>query len=156
MEKVATTPLHILLAEDTEDDVIFFRHALTVSRLRTTLAHVHDGQEAIAYLRAEPPFSDRTKHPFPEMIVTDLKMPRADGFDLLTWLNKHPDCAVIPTLVLSSSYMDSDVAKAYQLGANAFLSKPSDINQYAELLLATYMFWSRCQRPPAPKDHRCH
>lgn len=134
---------------------MLFRHALATSRLRTTFSHVSDGQEAIAYLRADPPFSDRTRHPFPEMVVTDLKMPGTDGFQLLSWLKNHPDCAVIPTLVLSSSYMEADVARAYELGANAFLSKPSDIKQYADLLLATYMFWSKCHRPPVPKEHKC-
>ncbi len=156
MAQLPTKPLHVLLAEDSDEDAFFFRHALRDSQLNSTLTHVHDAHEAIAYLHGEHPYSNRAEHPFPDMIVTDLKMPGGDGFDLLSWLKSHPDCAVIPTIILSSSYLESDVAKAYQMGVNAFLTKPGDLKSLAELLLVTYMFWSRCQRPQPPEGLKCH
>lgn len=155
VQHISINPLHILLAEDSEDDAFFFSRALQISRLNANLSHVIDGEKAISYLSGVPPYSDRAQHPFPDMIVTDLKMPKADGFDLLSWLDSHPACAVIPVIVMSSSYHEPDVAKAYQMGANAFLAKPSDTQALAELLLITYTFWSRCQRPSPPPGLKC-
>ena len=155
MEIGFSTSLHILLAEDSESDAFLFRHALRAARLQAGLSVVHDGQEAVDYLEAKPPFSDRTRNPFPDVIVTDLKMPGMDGFDLLEWIKSHADCAVIPAIVLSSSYMEADVTKAYALGANAFLTKPGNAKDLADLLLLTYTFWSRCLRPSVPRSLKC-
>lgn len=155
MELAPPKPLHFLLAEDSEEDAFLFRHGLEASRLQATLAHVVDGSQAIAYLQAQLPYADRNEYPFPDILITDLKMPGADGFVLLKWVKEHPSCAVIPTMVLSASFLEQDVVKAYELGANAFLTKPSGVKELGELLLLTYMFWSRCQRPPPPAGLKC-
>ena len=155
VELSSSKQLAILLAEDSDEDAFLFRHALEASRLKARLTRVCDGNEAMHYLQAKPPFSDRSEHPFPDMIVTDLKMPKADGFDLLRWLKNNRTCGVIPTIVLSASFLEADVVKAYELGANAFLTKPSGVKELADLLLLTYMFWSHCQRPPPPAGFKC-
>ncbi len=155
MPSVPGHSFHILLVEDSEEDAFFFRHALKSSQLRAGFTHVLDGLKAMDYLRAVPPFSDRGRHPFPDMIVTDLKMPGMDGLEFLRWLKRHPTCAVIPTIVLSSSYIPSDVVKAYQSGANAFITKPTGIKELTDLILLTHMFWSQCQRAPPPPNLKC-
>lgn len=155
MEYNSPKPLHILLVEDSEEDAFLFRRGLDSTRLQAGLTHVLDGADAINYLRAAPPYSDRTKYPFPGIIMTDLNMPRSDGFELLQWIKEHPSCAVIPTIVLSSSFLEGDIAQAYVLGANAFLVKPQSIRELADLLLVTYMFWSKCQRPTPPSGLKC-
>ncbi|HWQ92373.1 MAG TPA: response regulator [Clostridia bacterium] len=155
MEVVPGKSLHVLLVEDSEDDTLLFKHAVTATGLKMTFTTVSDGQQAIHYLQGKPPFADRDLHPFPTMIVTDLKMPGVDGFDLLKWLRAHPHCAVIPIIVLSSSSQEEDVLKAYQLGANAYFSKPLAYKELSDLLLANHLFWSLCKLPTPPQDSRC-
>ena len=147
--------LCILLAEDSDEDAFFFKHALELTQLKASIIRVTNAAEAIEYLEGTPPFSERAAHPFPDMIITDLKMPKADGFDLLRWRRSHPKCAVIPTIVLSASHIEGDVALAYELGANAFLTKPGTLAELKDLLLVTHMFWAHCQRPPPPPGLKC-
>lgn len=151
----AATPLRILLVEDSQDDTLFFRHALKASQLNAHLYAVTDGEQAIQYLQGLPPFSDRALAPFPDMVVTDIKMPKVDGFALLEWLRDKPDCSVIPTVVLSASRLDEDVKKAYFLGANAYLWKPGAISELADVLVTLHAFWSRCEKPKPPSGSRC-
>ncbi len=155
MEARAAILMNILLVEDTEDDVFFFRHALESSRLNARLVHVSNSEEAIAYLKAEPPFENRSIHPFPDMVVTDIKMPRGSGFEILEWLKHHPKCKVIPTLILTSSGQNPDVQRAYELGVNAYVQKPQTIHALGELLQVTYSFWSKCLRPQPPPELKC-
>jgi CheY-like chemotaxis protein len=155
MEAKQATILQILLVEDGDDDAFFFRHALEASGLNTKLMRVTDGHQAIAYLKGDAPFADRSTYPFPDMVVTDIKMPRASGFHLLEWLKTHQQCKVIPALVLSSSDQNVDVHKAYELGANAYAQKPATVKALGELLLVTYLFWSKCLRPGPPPDSKC-
>lgn len=151
----AMNTLRVLLVEDSPDDTVFFQHALKSSQLDAVLYAVSDGQEAIDYLRGHPPYSDRNLTPFPDMIVTDLKMPGVDGFGLLEWLREKQECSVIPIVVLSASRIEDDVRKAYYLGANAYMCKPNKVSDLAELLRALHAFWSRCEKPKPPKHNRC-
>jgi CheY-like chemotaxis protein len=151
----ANSTLTILLVEDSPDDVLLFRHALKSTGLDARVSHVLDGGVAIEYLEAAPPYDDRERYPFPDMIMTDLKMPLFDGFELLAWLQARPKCSAIPTIVLSASNHESDVARAYQLGANAYLLKPNTVTDLTRLLQVTHAFWSHCQRPALPRALRC-
>jgi CheY-like chemotaxis protein len=145
----------ILLVEDSEDDELFFRHAVKRSGLHFHVYCLHNGDEAIDCLKGKSPYNDRRAYPFPDIIVTDLKMPKSNGFDLLRWLQDHPECAIIPTIVLSSSFIDGDVREAYHLGANAFAAKPGSIAELADLLTIAVQFWSRCLRPDPPPTLKC-
>lgn len=148
-------PLRILMADDSDEDVALVQHALKVNNFPGRLHRVCDGQEAVDYLQARPPFQDRVQNPFPNTILTDLKMPRMDGFGLLTWLRSHPNCAVIPAIVYSSSFLEPDVKTAYQLGANAFISKPHNLEDLIRIIRLTNDFWSLCLRPSPPVGDRC-
>lgn len=147
--------LRILMADDSEEDRFFVQRALDSSGFGTFFFGVKDGQEAIDYLRAIGPFADRKAHPFPNVLLLDLKMPRLGGFDVLKWLGAHPECKVIPTIIFSSSAMESDVHQSYVLGANAFIVKPTSPGELRELIQLTYNFWSRCETPPPPPNGRC-
>lgn len=145
----------LLMVDDSPDDIFFVQKALEESGVGQFFHAVSDGKEAIAYLRAEGKFADRQKYPFPNVLLLDLKMPGMNGFDILRWLQNHPECKVIPSIAFSSSYLESDVHQVYVLGGNAFIAKPTRFNELVDLIQTTYKFWSRCQTPPPPPGERC-
>src|SRR3982750_623925 len=105
---------NILLIEDDENDIFFVERAIKdISGL--SLHILRDGQEAINYLRGDPPFEDRTRYPIPNLILLDLKMPRKGGFDVLNWKNGEDHFARLPVIVTSSSGLQSDIDLAYDL-----------------------------------------
>lgn len=143
--------LDILLIEDDPNDVFFVRDAIAKSGRGHRLYAVTDGNEAIAYLKGQGQYANREAHPVPNIVLTDLKMPGMDGFEFLQWLKEHPECGIIPAIVFSSSRHDADVRKAYRLGANAYIMKPTRLAELVDVLHSTYEFWSHCERPPMPK-----
>jgi len=142
-----------LLVDDSSDDAFLVQRSLQRAGLGTKCDVVEDGEEAIKYLQGEGIYADRNAHPFPTVILSDLKMPRMSGFELLRWVRKHPECSVVPTILFTSSAVESDVKEAYQLGANAYMVKPTDVGEFEDLLRVTFQYWTRCERPPAL--HNC-
>jgi len=148
----------ILLAEDREDDVILVQKAFEKSRILNPLFVVRDGQEAIDYLSGVFPFSDRVRFPMPALLLLDLKMPRADGFDVLRWFKTQPGLASLRVVVLTSSDDIRDVSKAYQLGANSFLVKPVEFETFNQIanVMSGYWLWMEqaieVSRPPLGEE----
>src|SRR5690348_1159485 len=99
----------ILVMEDDENDALLLQRALNRLNITNAVHIVADGEEGIAYLTGAGKYSDRRKYPFPGFIITDLKMPKKGGFEVLKWLHDHEDLRLIPTLVLTSSKEESDV-----------------------------------------------
>ncbi|PYX65955.1 MAG: response regulator, partial [Acidobacteria bacterium] len=97
-------------------------------------------------------YSDRAKYPFPGVIISDVKMPRRDGLEVIEWVRSHPCCSVIPIVMLSGSRIEHDVVSAYKLGANSYFTKPTTLDELAELIRLAFDYWSRCERPPQPKN----
>jgi CheY-like chemotaxis protein len=144
----------VLIAEDNSDDALLLKRTLSRVGVKNPVHIARDGEEAIAYLKAEGQYADRTKFPFPRFLLTDLKMPKVDGFELLNFLCEHPDCSVVPIIVFTSSQHESDISKAYKLGANCYLVKPQTLDEWDVVLKATFDFWCRfSQKPPLP--HKC-
>lgn len=144
--------LVILVAEDDENDVFLLLRAFKKVGIDMPCYVCKDGAEAVAYLKGEGKFADRIVHPFPRVLITDLKMPGCSGFDLLRWLNDHPECNLIPKIVLTASAMPSDVKLAYQLGTNCYLKKPGDFDGLVQLIKITLTFWSAAELPELPKN----
>jgi CheY-like chemotaxis protein len=140
--------LVILLVEDDENDLFFVQRATSEGAVGHKVYAVHDGSDAIRYLRGEGDYADRQKFPIPNVILTDIKMPGMGGFDFLRWLRSHPESSVIPVIVYSNSNLEKDVTEAYRLGANAYIKKPSSLNELIETLDLVFRFWSRCESPP--------
>jgi CheY-like chemotaxis protein len=140
----------ILIVEDDENDVFFLRKALQLEGISDQIRIVGDGEEAICYLEGRGDYLDRLRFPFPQVIYTDLKMPRKTGFDLLEWLRSRPECAVIPVMVLTTSQLDSDIRKAYQMGANAYIAKTAVFDDLRAMLRASHKFWAICEKPEVP------
>ncbi len=116
-------PKTILYAEDNGDDVFIFKLAFKRATLPHTLHIVEDGQYAIEWLQGSNQYSDREKYPMPEVLVTDIKMPRKNGFELLEWVRAQKQFANLPVIVLSSSDEPRDVKRAYELGATSYFVK---------------------------------
>jgi CheY-like chemotaxis protein len=124
----------VLVAEDNENDVLILRHVFSKISTDVFLAFVNDGEEAIKYLRGENGFSDRSKHPFPDVLLLDLKMPRLDGFDVLAWLRNHPPLHRLRVIVFTSSGHNLDVERAYDLGASSYFRKPTALNDMKSIV----------------------
>ena len=113
----------ILLAEDYDEDAKCFSMVLESAGVASQVIRVKDGLEAIAYLEGKPPYDDRTKFPFPDVVMIDLKMPRVDGFEVLEWVKKNVTNKLLP-VVLSGHDEVNAIQHAYALGAATFLVKP--------------------------------
>jgi CheY-like chemotaxis protein len=138
----------ILLAEDREDDVILIRKAFRRAGLNNPIHLVTDGEEAIAYLNGDRPYTNRDEYPLPHLLLLDLKMPIKDGFDVIRWVRQQPGLQLLPIVVLTSSDQMRDVNEAYQLGANSFLVKPFEFDNLIALSKALYDYWLSINRTP--------
>ena len=140
----------ILIAEDDENDVIILERALRQVGFQNPFYVCRDGAEVVSYIRGLGDFSDRAKFPFPRILITDLKMPKMDGLQLLKWLHDHPECNVIPRIVLTASRQVSDIQEAYKLGANSYLVKPGGYQQLTQMLKLVFNYWEMCEKPRLP------
>jgi CheY-like chemotaxis protein len=138
--------LNILLIEDSHDDALLLERALNREGISSTLRRVENGAQAISYLEGEAVYANRSTMPFPNVIFTDLSMPVMDGFAVLAWLKSHPKCSLLPVMVLSSSNIDVDIVRAYRLGANAYIVKPSSFGELQTAVRAAHDFWKRCAK----------
>jgi CheY-like chemotaxis protein len=116
----------ILLVEDDSNDVLLLQRAFRRAGLTHALQVVTDGDQAVAYLTGQGQYNDRTAHPIPSLILLDLKLPRRSGLEVLAWLRgESSDVKKLPVIVLTSSRLSEDVDRAYALGANSYMAKPS-------------------------------
>jgi CheY-like chemotaxis protein len=137
----------ILLVDDDENDVLLTRMAFEKIGLPNRIHWARDGVEAVAYLNGEGIYTDRHLYPFPEVLIVDLKMPRMTGLELLAWLRDHPEYRVIPTIILTSSRLDADIEKAYNLGANTYMLKPASLDDLAKMVKAVHNYWAVSEKP---------
>src|SRR5579859_3798317 len=137
----------ILLVEDDDNDVFFFQHALNKAGTTTALQVARDGQEAIDYLSGAGKFAERATFPVPGLILLDLKLPFVMGLDVLKWIRQESELTPI-VIILSSSSAEEDVARAYRLGANAYLVKSADVSRLEGMVRAINDFWLTQNTPP--------
>ena len=140
--------LGILLAEDDENDVLLLKRAFEKAEIQNPLFVSRDGQEAIDYLAGAGNFSNRTEYPFPALVLLDLKMPKRSGFEVLEWLRSQPVLHCLPVVVFSTSPHQHDIERAYRLGANAFVVKPSSNEARSQLSHYIKGFWLQFNEPP--------
>jgi len=138
----------IMLVEDREDDILLVKKAFEKGWIDNPLQVVGDGEEAIHYLAGEGKYANRAEYPLPDLILVDLKMPKIDGFDLVRWIRRQPSFGSIPIVVLTSSDSIKDVNRAYALGANSFLVKPLDFENFIETAKILKTYWLRTNRRP--------
>ena len=133
---------HILMADDCEDDFLLFEAAFRKSNLAHKLYHVPDGERALMYLEGVAPFHDRTKFPFPDLLILDVKMPGMNGFEVLGRLREQNNIQV-PVLMFSSSNSPRDIEMSMRLGAAEYFVKPLSLAGMAELAKDINQRWLR-------------
>jgi len=151
MKKYHTT---ILLVDDDADFLDLIERAFRKNGVTGILNKVTDGAEAIAYMMGEGKFADRSVYEYPTFIMTDLKMPRADGFAVLEHLKGNPDWAIIPSVVFSGSADLDDIKKAYMLGASSYHIKPQTFDELRQRLKILHDYWMTCETPEVDKTGR--
>jgi CheY-like chemotaxis protein len=124
-------PIEVLLVEDDPGDVLITQEALAESKVMNTLHVVNNGEDALRFLRREPPYEDM---PRPGLILLDLNLPRVDGREVLAEVKADPALRRIPVVVLTTSQAEEDIVRSYDLHANAFVSKPVDFDQFLEVV----------------------
>lgn len=138
----------ILLAEDLENDVFLVKRAFQKAGIANPFFLVRDGEECLAYLNGVGKFSNRDEYPLPDILLLDLKMPKLDGFEVLQEIRKNKALAALRIIVLTSSEQVYDVNKAYDMGANSFLVKPIEFENYTAMMRTLASFWLKESRAP--------
>ena len=142
-------PIPILLADDDPDDRILTIRALKQHRLANNIYTVEDGEQLMQYLRREGPYSDPDKSPRPGLILLDLNMPRKDGREALQEIKSDASLRSIPVVVLTTSEAELDILRSYDLGVNAFVTKPVTFDDLARAIRVITDFWFELVRLPA-------
>ena len=139
----------ILLAEDDPNDVLLIQRAFEKAGLKNKLKVVNDGEQAIHYLSGKGNYSNRERFPMPFMVLLDLKMPGTDGFEVLQWVRQEPLLKRLLVVVLTSSHLQADVDRAYELGANSYLVKPVNFEEMVHLVQRFEAYWTEINRTPS-------
>jgi CheY-like chemotaxis protein len=141
-------PVQILLVEDNPGDVDLTRESLDEARVVNELHVASDGEQAVAFVRREPPFEDA---PRPDIVLLDLNLPRQSGREVLAEMKGDPALRQIPVIVLTTSAAETDIFRSYDLGANAFVTKPVEFPDFLEAIRSLQGFWLQFVRLP-PTD----
>ncbi len=130
-------PLAILLVEDSPTDALLAKEALKLGAVDHTLKHVHDGVQAMQFLRREEPFADAAR---PDVILLDLNMPAMNGHEVLEEIQADKSLRRIPVMVLTTSDDEQDINNAYDRNANCFVTKPVDLSDFIEIMQSLSRF----------------
>ena len=144
-----STPIHILLVEDSPADVELTLRAFKRRKLSNPVAVARDGEEALDYIHRRGAFGAGA--PVPGLILLDLRLPKVDGLEVLRQLKEHPVYRNVPVVVLTTSGEDRDVARSYELGAASYIVKPVEFEKFQEVVERIDLYWIVTNVPyPAP------
>ena len=139
----------VLMADDDEDDQLLAKSAFRRSGVPMDVRFVKDGVELMDYLRHAGDFTAPESAPRPALVLIDLNMPRKDGREVLAEIRADPELQLLPVIVFTTSHSDHDVRLAYQLGANAYVTKPVSFVELAEMVGALGHYWLELVRLPS-------
>lgn len=140
--------IEILFAEDSMDDAMLTIRALNKSGFTNKLLHVKDGAEALDFMYCRGIYSAKNPKAHPKLLLLDLKMPKISGLQVLEKVKSDPDFKSIPVVILTSSQEDPDIADCYSLGANSYIVKPVDSNNFFNAIKEMGMYWMILSQPP--------
>ncbi len=144
----SSDPVSILLVEDNPGDVRLIEEAFKSAGFETTFHTTTDGEEALEFLHERAAGGDG---PDLDLMLLDLNLPRTGGFEVLETIKDDPELTSLPVLVLTSSEATEDIVRSYELCANAYLTKPTDPDEFADIGRAVEAFWiEEATLPPVP------
>lgn len=135
------------MVEDDANDVFFMHRAMKQAGVVNPLQVASDGRMAIDYLSGAGVYRDRLTFPLPDLVLLDLKLPHVMGLDVLEWIRTQPELAMVMVLIFTSSQLPADVNKAYSLGANSYLVKPSEPDGLLALVEQIKRYWLDLNQP---------
>ncbi len=138
----------ILLVEDSSDDVELMQMALREQNIKNEMVVARDGQEALDWLFGEGEHAGRDTSENPTVILLDLRLPKIDGIDVLKRIRQDERTRLFPVVILTSSKEDQDLIKSYELGANSYIRKPVDFQQFSKAVRDLGLYWLLLNEPP--------
>ncbi|WP_046111562.1 response regulator [Aquincola tertiaricarbonis] len=141
------SPIDVLIAEDEAIDLELTLRGLRQVPLRGGMQVVHDGQEAVDFLLAQGRHAGRRDAPPPRLVLLDVKLPKLDGLEVLARLRAHPATRLVPVVMLSSSQERVDVQRSHRLGANSYVVKPVQFEDYLQALRRVGRYWLELNQP---------
>ena len=146
--------LDILLVEDNQDDMDLALHALRRGKLANRIFVVRDGEEALDFLFCRGAFAQRSfDHP-PKLVLLDLKLPKVNGMEVLKQVKSDLRTRTIPVVIMTSSKEERDLVSGYNLGANSYIQKPVDFDQFRETVKSVGLYWLVINQAPVVEDSR--
>ena len=142
-------PIHILLVEDNEGDILLTREAFEEAKMFTNLDVVRDGKEAMDFLTRQGKYRDAE---MPDLLLLDVNLPKKNGHEVLQFIKGHEDLKHIPVIILSTSSSPKDVNLAYNNYVNCFITKPVDANDFIRVITSIENFWISIVKLPAKKE----
>jgi two-component system response regulator len=142
----------ILLVEDSKDDAELAIHALRREHLANNIFVVRDGEEALDFLFCRGPFAERSFEHLPKLVLLDLKLPKVDGIQVLKQIKEDPRTKAIPVVILTSSKEERDLVRSYDLGANSYIQKPVDFEQFRQTVKTVGLYWMVINQRPAIRE----
>ncbi len=138
-------PADILLVEDNPGDVLLLKEFLKCAKMPYNLHVAEDGEEALLFLNQ----SEKSRNsPRPDLIILDLNLPKVDGFEVLQQVKQDPRFKRIPVIILTSSHAEMDIARSYDLHANCYITKSSELKEFSEIVKSIEHFWFEIARLP--------
>lgn len=139
--------IEILFVEDSKDDAVLTIRALNKSGFTNKLHHVINGAEALDFLYCKGIYASRNPKEFPKLILLDLKMPKVSGMQVLEKVKSDPDLKSIPVVMLTSSKESPDIEKCFSLGANSYIVKPVDSDNFFNAIKEIGLYWMILSQP---------
>jgi two-component system response regulator len=140
-ESAGMSERSILLVEDNADDEALTLRALNKNKVANEIVVVRDGAEALDYLFCRGAYGGRDPHDLPQITLLDLKLPKVDGLEVLKQVRANPTTKMLPIVILTSSNEEQDLVKAYTNGANSYVRKPVDFNEFVDAIGKLGLYW---------------
>lgn len=140
--------MSILLVEDNSDDEVLMLRELRKQNVANRIAVVRDGAEALEYLFCTGSYADRDPNDIPTLVMLDLKLPKVDGLEVLRRIRADERTKVLPVVIVTSSDEERDVAESYSRGANSYVRKPVNFDQFREAVRQLHLYWLLINEPP--------
>lgn len=140
--------VEILLVEDDPEDLDLTVRALKEAHVCNRIQVARDGEEALEFLFCQGPHSGRDPNCHPRLILLDLKLPKVDGLEVLDQIKRDPRTKAVPVVILTSSRQEQDLVQGYHLGANSYIQKPVDFDQFQSTIKNLGYYWLLVNQPP--------